>query len=94
LSLKDGERKWTGPKKFGDYASFVSQGDRILMLSNDGVLRLIQATTEDCVVISEYQIPGVDDSWAHVGMGVGGQGQIQIYVRAINGLHVFDWLSE
>jgi outer membrane protein assembly factor BamB len=91
LSLKDGERKWTSPKQFGEYASFVTQGDRFLMLSNSGLLRLIKASTEDCEVISELQLPEIDDSWAHIGMGVGAAGQIQIYIRSLKGLHVFDW---
>lgn len=91
LGLADGERKWTSPKQFGEYASFITQGDRFLMLSNSGLLRLIKATTEDCEVISELQLPEIDDSWAHIGMGVGAAGQIQIYVRSLKGLHVFDW---
>ncbi len=91
LSLVDGERKWTSPKAFGEYASFVTHGDRFLMLSNTGLLRLVKATTEDCEVISELQLPEIEDSWAHIGMGIGAAGQIQIYVRSLKGLHVFDW---
>lgn len=94
LSLKDGERKWTSPKAFGEYASFVTHGDRFLMLSNAGVLRLIKASTEDCEVISEVKLSEIDDSWAHIGMGTGAEGQVQVYVRSLNGLHVFDWVSE
>ncbi len=91
LNLQDGQRKWTSPKKFGDYASYVTQGERILMLSDKGVLRLIQASTEDCEVVSEYQLPNINDSWAHLGMGVGPSGQVQVYVRSLKGLHVFNW---
>lgn len=91
LRLNDGERLWTSPKKFGDYASYVTQGDRFLMLADDGVLRLVRANPEDCDVISELQLPEIKDSWAHLGMGIGANGQLQVYVRSISGLHVFDW---
>jgi hypothetical protein len=57
------------------------------------LLRLIKASTEDCEVISELQLPEIEDSWAHLGMGVGEAGQIQIYVRSLKGLHVFDWVD-
>lgn len=93
LRLQDGERLWTSPKKFGDYASYVTQGERFVMLTDNGMLRLVQASTEDCVVISEYQLPGIKDSWAHLGMGVGANGQVQVYVRSISGLHVYDWTA-
>ena len=61
------------------------------MLADDGVLRLVRANPEDCDVISELQLPEIKDSWAHLGMGIGANGQLQVYVRSISGLHVFDW---
>ncbi len=91
LELKTGERKWTSPKSFGDYCSFVTQGDKFLVLSNDGVLRLVKASPDDCEIISQYQLPGITDSWAHIGMGVTGDNQIQIYVRSIDAMTVFNW---
>lgn len=91
LELKTGERKWTSSEKFGDYCSFVMQGDRLLCLTDDGRLRLLKASTEDCEVISEYQLPETNNSWAHIGMGVNPAGQIQVYVRGLESLTVYNW---
>jgi len=83
LDAYDGTIRWTS-SPVGKYWSMVRQGSRILALSNDGQLRLIEATPEEYRVLDEQKV--ADDSWAHLGV----QGE-HVIVRSLNSLAVYRW---
>ena len=85
VRLADGERKWVSGPTGDDYWSIVAQNDRILALSNDGRLRLIQATPEAYEIIGEADVSD-DLTWAHI--AVSGS---DIVIREQQGLALISW---
>ena len=85
LRLSDGERMWISPPTGDDYWSLAANGDRILALSNNGVLRLIRANRDAYEVIDEMEISSAE-TWAHV--TVAGK---NIVIREQDALSVWAW---
>ena len=85
VNLETGEKSWTSPPTGDAYWSIVSQGDRILALSDAGMLRLVKASADDYEVISERQIVE-DETWAPI-VPVGNQ----LFVRAQGSLIAMEW---
>lgn len=85
VRLADGDIMWTSPPTGDAYWSLVAQGDRILAASEDGLLRLIQATPEALVVVDELPV-AESQTWAHV--AVAGS---QVVIREQRGLVVCEW---
>jgi len=83
LRLKDGSRAWKA-KRFGDYASLVLAGDRILILSSRGVLTIIEATAEE---YREQASIKVSDSPTYAHLAVVGS---RLYVRSLKEIICFD----
>jgi outer membrane protein assembly factor BamB len=84
VDLRTGEEKWrTTP--FSEYWSMVWQGDRILALDADGVLRLIRANPERYEVIGETSVADAQ-TWGHVALA-----DDQIFVRELEAISVFRW---
>lgn len=82
LDLASGEERWrTGP--MGDYWSLVWQGDRILALSDDGVLRLIQADPSRFRLLDQAQVAD-SSTWGH--LAVAGS---QVIVRELGAVSAF-----
>lgn len=80
VDLETGEGTWiTQPTE--DYWSMIGSGDRILALSSNGTLRLIEATPEEYRELDSFKI--ADDSWAHVAVS----GNL-VLIRDIRGLKV------
>ena len=79
IDLSTGEDAWISGPTGDSYWSLVHQGDRILALSDTGVLRLIRATPEAYEVLSEVEV--ADDSWAHLAVVDGA-----LFVRNIDAL--------
>ena len=81
LKLEDGTATWV-TKPVGDYWSLIACDTKILALSSDGVLRLIEANP------SEYQeldsLTVAKDSWAH--LAIAGN---KLIVRHLAGIKVF-----
>lgn len=88
IRLEDGEVMWISPPPREEYWSLVAQDDRILALSNTGVLRLIKADPAAYEVIDEVRITD-SPAWAHLAMA----GR-QIAVREQDALVLYDWIPD
>lgn len=91
VNLADGKRTWTS-KPMSVYLSMVAQGDKILALGDDGVLRLFAANPEAEKRLGEVSLlpPGtVDSSWAH--LAVAGE---QSFVRDLTGVTAYRWTED
>jgi len=73
LSWPDGKIKWDDRElKLGFGGSFIRDGDKMITLSQDGVLSLVKATPEACEKISQFKLftrvsensKGVTDIWS------------------------------
>ena len=87
FDLETGKEEWVSGKSFGKYMSLVINGDKILGLSQKGILYLIQANPKKLNILSERRLVK-GESWAHLGV----EGRM-LLVRSLNQLHVFDWKS-
>jgi outer membrane protein assembly factor BamB len=86
LDLATGRKRWSSPPTGGDaYWSLAVQGDRILALSNRGMLRLVQADPTAYRVLAERQVTK-SETWAHVAPAGS-----QLFVRARDELLAFSW---
>jgi len=83
LDAEDGTIHWTSPP-VGKYWSMVHNGEKILALASDGVLRLIEATPEEYRVLDQVKV--ADDTWAY--LAINGK---TIVVRDLNSLQVYQW---
>lgn len=84
LNMQTGKEEWvTTP--FGEYWSMVSDGQRILALDQNGMLRLIDHNPTQFTQLSERKI-SEEEAWAHV--AVSGD---QIAVRSQNKIELFRW---
>lgn len=88
INLETGEDTWTSPPTGDSYWSLAAQGNRIMALSDSGILRLIEADPTDHKVISEREVTD-SESWAHVAP-VGKQ----IFVRAQDSLIALEWKQD
>lgn len=86
LDLATGESTWT-TQPMGDYWSMVVQEDKILALSNDGVLRLIRANPEAFELLGEAEVSR-QQTWGHLAVSGG-----EIFVRELEGVAAFRWHS-
>jgi outer membrane protein assembly factor BamB len=85
VRLSDGEERWTSGPTGNEYWSLIAQGRRILALSNDGELRLLEANPEAYTVIDE--LPLVEaESWAHLAAVDG-----LLVIRELKALSCFAW---
>jgi outer membrane protein assembly factor BamB len=87
LSVADGSIQWTSPP-VGKYWSMVRNGNRILSLSADGKLRLIDANPGEFTVLDTQEV--ADDSWAHLAVS-GADDQPLILIRALKSLTSYRW---
>lgn len=83
LAVEEGTIRWTS-RPFGKYWSMVTNGNRILALDSDGMLRLIEPSDRELRIIDQVKV--ADDSWAHLAV----QDDLVI-VRDLNALKVFRW---
>lgn len=83
LAIDDGTIRWTSPP-VGKYWSMVHNGSSILSLSSDGLLRLIDANSEQFRVIDELRV--AEDSWAYLA-----KDGDQIIIRALDSIQVYSW---
>ena len=84
VDLATGEQKWRS-ERFGKYASFVAQGDRILSLDQRGELILFRATPEKFELMGRVKVSD-QETWAHLAVI-----DNEIYVRELKGLTKFEW---
>ncbi|TWT96397.1 PQQ-binding-like beta-propeller repeat protein [Neorhodopirellula pilleata] len=83
LAVDDGAIRWTSPP-VGKYWSMIHNGNRILSLSSDGLLRLIDANPEQYQVIDEIKV--AEDSWAYLA-----KDGDQVIIRALDSIQVYTW---
>ncbi|MEM6691878.1 MAG: pyrrolo-quinoline quinone, partial [Planctomycetota bacterium] len=74
---------WTTREPIGQYASLLTDGKTIAALTDDGILRLIDATPEDYRVLDESKV--AKNAWAHLGIT-----DDAWLVRDLQALKVFD----
>lgn len=86
VDLKKGETKWDSDAvSFGSYCSLVAQGDRILALDNNGMLRLIRANAQKFEMLDERKV-SEQQTWAH--LAVCGD---EVFIREQEGVTAFRW---
>lgn len=83
--LSDGERRWTSPATKDTYWSLVTQGDRILALTQGGELILLQANPEEYTELGRARV-SEQETWAHLAMS----GR-ELFIREQRGLAVYRW---
>ena len=84
IDLSSGRENWR-TKPLGEYWSMVRQGERILALDSEGVLRLVQASPVSFDVVAEREV-AQQSTWGHV--AVSGD---MIYVRGLEGITALRW---
>jgi len=87
LDLDSGALKWTSEKSFGKYCSQVTNGKKMLCLSNDGMMRLVEINPSKCVILDKRRVSD-EETWAHLGM-VGRD----VFIRSLNALSFHRWES-
>ncbi|MDB4653004.1 PQQ-binding-like beta-propeller repeat protein [Akkermansiaceae bacterium] len=85
LDPESGKTLWSSDKKFGEYWSMVTQGNRILALDQRGILLHIDANPKSFNLLSEVKLE-TPSTWAH--LAVCGD---ELYVRHLKGLNVYRW---
>jgi len=96
IRLADGEVTWVSPPTGDDYWSLVAQDGRILALNDSGLLRLIQASPDEYVVLDEVKVAEAQ-TWAHVAVMSADQGGgaepvvTEIVVREQTALSLHRW---
>lgn len=88
VDLATGEDRWISPPCGDEYWSLAVQGDRILALSNAGLLRLVAADPGEYRVLAERMVAD-DETWAHVAP-VGRR----VFVRSLHSLIALEWASD
>lgn len=85
VDLASGETPWISPPFDDEYWSLVAQGERILALSNHGVLRLLEADPGGRVELGSARV-SEDETWAHLAVADG-----RLYVREQEALAAWAW---
>jgi hypothetical protein len=83
--LKSGEIGWTTSEKFTNYASLVTNRDRILALDSEGTLHLIAADPKEFRRLAEREIADAE-TWAHLAV-VGNE----VFIREQQAITAFVW---
>ena len=85
IRLADGEVRWISEPLGDDYWSIVAQGDRLLALTEDGEMVLVQADPEAYRELGRVEVSD-GETWGHLAVC-----ENQIFVRELEGLSVYDW---
>lgn len=86
IDLNDGKERWVTPPQ-EDYWSMVAEGNRILALSSDGVLRLIDASPDAYRELESFKVAD-DSSWAHIAVA-----ENRLFVRHLRGLKTYTFVN-
>jgi outer membrane protein assembly factor BamB len=85
IDLRDGKINWISNRPFGKYCSLVWCKNRILGLTNDGQLLLMDANPEKFVLVDSRTISS-EETWGH--LAIAGN---EIYIRERNAITAFRW---
>jgi outer membrane protein assembly factor BamB len=83
LDAATGAERWT-TKPFGKYWSMVANGDKLLVLDQNGELLLIEASPDEFKLVDRCQV--ADDAWAH--LAVAGN---ELFIRDLAATKRFVW---
>jgi outer membrane protein assembly factor BamB len=86
IDLRTGEDKWITPPDYDDYMSTIVQGDRLLTLSNAGVLRLIRANPEEFELLESRAMSEDAQTWGHLALA----GR-EMFIREQDALAAYVW---
>ena len=84
IDPETGEARWT-TRPFGKYWSMVVNGDRMLVLDQDGSLHLLKANDEEFTQTASMDV-SESETWAHLAVANG-----EIYVRELDAMTVWTW---
>ena len=85
IDAATGETKWVTGKRFGQYWSMVTQGNKILALDERGELLLINATPEKFDVLDQKKV-SQQPTWAHLAVV-----DDMIFIRELKAQAVYKW---
>jgi hypothetical protein len=85
IDLLKGKETWISNRPFGKYCSMVWRDGRILALTNDGRLLLIEANPERFVLLDQRTI-STEETWGH--LAIAGR---QLYVREQHAIVAYRW---
>ena len=85
IDLASGKQEWVTDRKFGEYWSLISQGNRLLALDENGTLYLIEANPAEFKLIAEKKLSD-SETWAHLAMD-----DDLIVIRSLKKLQAFRW---
>ena len=87
IDLESGNQTWAS-EPLGEHVSLVAQGDRILVLNDDGRLMLIRANPKEFDLLGEARAISdkKESAWAH--LAVAGR---ELFVRDLTGVTAFRW---
>ena len=83
--LRSGKVNWRSNRTFGKYCSMVWRNDRILGLTNEGQLLLMQAVPDRFMLLDARTI-SEEETWGH--LAIAGR---QIYIRERNAIAAYRW---
>jgi outer membrane protein assembly factor BamB len=87
IELANGKRTWAS-EPLGEHISMVAQGDRILVLNDDGRLLLLRANPKEFDLLGEARAIADKKDWAWAHLAVAGR---ELYVRDLTGVTAFRW---
>ena len=87
IDLKTGKGTWAS-EPLGEHVSLVAQGDRILVLNDDGRLILVRANPKEFDLLGEARAISDKKKWAWAHLAVAGR---ELYVRDMTGVTAFRW---
>ncbi len=85
INLETGETTWTDRDRYGRFASMVTNGEKILILSAKGKLGLLRANPEKYDKLSGRQITEAD-TWAQLAVCDG-----EMFIREVDAMTLYDW---
>jgi hypothetical protein len=76
---------WSSEKKYSDYASLVAKNDRILALTADGDILMIETNPKEFKIIDSIKVSD-QPTWAHLALCGN-----EIFIRELKGIAKFKW---
>jgi outer membrane protein assembly factor BamB len=82
---KTGKAMWSSEKKYSDYASLVAKDDKILALTADGKILMIETNPEEFKIIDSVEVSD-QSTWAHLALCGD-----ELFIRELKGIAKFRW---
>jgi outer membrane protein assembly factor BamB len=85
INSQTGKTMWSSEKKYSDYASLVAKNDRILALTADGEMLMIETNPKEFKIIDSIKVSD-QPTWAHLALCGN-----EIFIRELKGIAKFKW---